>query len=143
MAKRVPRKSRRLTEEPTCNCILMCDDVLMSAKNKHTLAGVIGVIGVAHLPIVLGNYVAYVRISNVYGTQRIRVGLEHTAEAPLFEFMADLTGPQDPLGVHTLVVPIRPFQVESAGRYFFSARSENGSLLAGTPILIKNLNESQ
>lgn len=120
----------------------MCDDVLMSAKNKHTLAGVIGIIGVPQLPAMLGNYVAYVRISNVYGTQRIRVGLELESESPLFEFTADLGGPQDPLGVHTLVVPIRPFQVESAGRYFFFARSENGTLLAGTPILVKNLGEA-
>lgn len=141
MGKRTTRRTSKRTGDPTCNCIMLCDDVLMSAKNKHTLAGVIGVIGVAHVPATLGTYVAYIRISNVHGTQRVRVGLEDPAGAPVFQFVAELAGAQDPLGVHTLVVPIPHFEVKSAGRYYFEARSDSGSFLAGTPILINDLSE--
>src|SRR5438552_10287125 len=80
MAKRKKKSAAKLaTEPPTCNCLLLCDDVLVSRrKNKHTLQGVIGAIGVRQFPAVLGVYVAYLRVSNVYGSQKITVRFEKT-----------------------------------------------------------------
>ena len=49
--------------------------------------------------------------------------LEH--EYPLFgRFETDMPDDSDPLGVYTLVVPIRPFQIMEPGRYIFSAKSQ-------------------
>lgn len=139
MAKRkVSRRQGPTPETPTCNCALLCDDVLVShGHGKHTLSGIIGMIVVRALPAALGPYVTYVRISNVYGDQKVTVNLEHadTFEA-VFEFEATLPQPADPLGVYTLMVRIPPFSVSEAGRYMFNAKS-GGVPLAQSPIMIQ------
>lgn len=136
MAKRKRKSSRQSPPEtPTCNCALLCDDVVMSAKGKHTLVGIIGMITVPRLPAVLGGYVTYVRISNVYGNQKVRISLEHAKSGEsVFEFEVPLQQ-QDPLGVHTVIAPIPVFEVEEAGRYVFQAESR-GEPLAQSPIMV-------
>ena len=118
--------------------MLLCDDVLVSRrKNKHTLQGVIGAIGVRQFPAVLGVYVAYLRVSNVYGSQKITVRFEKTrTDQTVFEFEAQLPDQQDPLGVYTLAVDVPPFAVDEAGRYMLSALSDNLPL-AQSPIIIQ------
>lgn len=140
--KRTGRKKKgAVPETPTCNCALLCDDVLVSqGRGKHTLNGIIGAIGVEKLPAVLGWYVTYVRISNVYGEQRVIVNLEEAGTGePVFEFEAKMPEQADPLGVYTLVVPVPPFRVERAGRYMFNAKS-GGEILAQSPIIIQAAN---
>lgn len=124
---------RGLPETPTCNCVLLCDDVHMSARGKHTLVGIIGLVAVPRLPAIVGGFVAYVRLSNIYGTQRVRISLEDPrASTPAFEFDAPLQQ-RDPLGVYTVIAPIPPFAVQSAGRYAFQVESR-GEILAQSPI---------
>ncbi len=139
MAKKRPKKTPAPQESPTCNCIMLCDDVLVSTgKHKHTLAGVIGWIAVQEFPATIGGYVAYIRISNVYGTQSVTVSLEDPNDSTLLEFRADLVGDRGPLDVHTLVVPIPPFAVKKPGRYVFLAKDRDGLLLAMVPIQIQS-----
>ena len=128
----------RVPEAPTCNCALLCDDVVESkGKGKHTLMGIIGAIFVPQFPANLGVFVAYVRLSNVYGAQKVTIGLDHAASnAKIFEAEVELPDIQDPLGVYTLVMPIRPFRIEQPGRYLFSVKSA-GVPLAQSPILIQ------
>jgi hypothetical protein len=132
------RRRQAIPEAPTCNCALLCDDVLVSqGKAKHILQGVIGVIFVPEFPAVIGGFVSYVRVSNVYGAQKIVVNLENTRTgAVLFEFRVDMPTRSDPLGVYTLVVPVPPVEVAEAGRYMFSA-SSGGVPLAQSPIVIQ------
>ncbi len=135
--KKANRSKRSLPETPTCNCVLLCDDVLISAKGKHTLAGIIGVIAVPKLPAIVGGFVAYVRISNVYGDQRARVSLDHAKTGrAVFEFQVPLQQ-RDPLGVYTVVAPTPPFAVDEGGRYIFQVESR-GEVLAQSPIEIVN-----
>lgn len=136
MAKKKTAKTRRSPPEtPTCNCVLLCDDVVASAKGKHTLVGIIGLIVVPKLPAIIGNYVAYVRISNVYGNQDARISLDHAKTGdPVFEFQVPLKQ-KDPLGVYTVVAPIPPFAVQDDGRYVFQVESR-GEVLAQSPIEI-------
>ncbi len=149
LARRAPRwpgtrgilsliMSHPLNEAPTCNCILLCDDVLVSqAKGKHMLNGIIGVILVGGVPAILGGYVAYIRLSNVYGPQLVTVNLKLArTDDTIFEFDVKLPKEADPLGVYTLVVPIPLFQVAELGRYTFTAWS-NQLPLAQTPIMIQ------
>lgn len=132
------RSKGSLPESPTCNCVLLCDDVIISqGKGKHTLVGVIGTIGVAGLPAVLAGSVAYIRIQNVYGSQRLVARFEFAKDnRTLFEFEVELTGDPDPLNVFNIIVPIRPFKVLEPGMYWFSILS-GGAVLAQTPILIQ------
>jgi hypothetical protein len=142
MAKKGRSKSRAGTAEPpTCNCILLCDDVVISqGKGKHTLHGVIGTIVVPGLPAVLSafpnGYVAYVRVQNVYGNKMLEVTLDEAASGdPVFKFRADLPDKKDPLDVYTVCVPVIPFVIERAGLYWFTARCDGG-ILAQSPIRI-------
>jgi hypothetical protein len=122
MAKRVRRKTRSAVP-PTCNCLLLCDEVLIGqAKPKHYLQGIIGLIGVKEVPAVIGRFVAYVRISNVHGEQKISLVFEPAKGGDsLFTVEVGLPSQADPLGVYTLVIPVPPFVVPEAGRYMFSA----------------------
>lgn len=134
MAKRT-RKTK--LEAPQCNCIMLCDDVLMSAgRGKHNLMGVIGVVVIGQLPGILGGYVAYIRLSHVYGTQDIEVSFGKVDGAPLFAFRARVGNAEGPLGVHTIVVPIPPFRVEESGRYSLAAKAPDGKLIAASPVEI-------
>jgi hypothetical protein len=134
------RKSNPGTESPTCNCILLCDDVLVSVgKGKHFLQGVIGVIAVTKLPAVLGGYVAYVRVSNVYPAQVIEIKLERASDgAVLLDARPTFPPHPDPLGVYTFLAPVPPFRVEEPGRHLFTAY-HNGVPFAQTPIEIRLL----
>lgn len=136
MAKQ--RKKRRISEAPTSDCLLLCDDVLVSqGKNKHSLMGVIGAIGVTSFPSILGGYVAYARFSNVYAGQKINLKFTSAAtDEVLFEGVAEFPGAHDPLGVYTLVVPIRPFTIKQPGRYIFGAYHD-GIPIAASPVEIK------
>lgn len=65
-------KKRKVAVPPTCNCIILCDDIIQSvAKGKVNLVGLIGTIAVQSLPAVIGGYGVYVRGSNVHGDQKI------------------------------------------------------------------------
>jgi len=139
MAKRKgkARTPARPTEDPTCNCALLCDDVLISqGRGKHSLEGVIGAIAVTELPAVIGGFVTYVRLSNIYRDQVVSVSLDHadTGES-VFEFEATLPSKTDPLGICTLIVPTPTFEIRSAGRYIFAVKSR-GVPLAQSPINI-------
>jgi hypothetical protein len=136
MARKKAKKNGGL-EAPTSSCILLCDEVIVThAQDKHVLQGIIGVIGVPSLPAVLGGYVAYIRLSNVYGSQKVTVQFEDAESgATLFAFDAEFPAQSDPLGVYTLIVRIRPFAVEKAGRYLFSV-IYGGLPIASTPVMI-------
>lgn len=133
------RKSKKNggVEAPTSSCILLCDDVIVThAQDKHVLQGIIGVIGVRSLPAVLGGYVAYIRLSNVYSSQKVTVQFEEAdTGTALFAFEAGFPAQSDPLGVYTLIVRIRPFAVEKVGRYLFSV-IYGGVAIASTPVMI-------
>jgi len=137
MAKQRGRKKDRVPETPTCNCLVLCDDVVIShAKGKHTLYGIIGNIAPPSLPHIIGPFVAYIQISNIYAQQRVTVSFE-TGDAgePQWEFAAEFVSRSDPLQVHTLVARIPPFLIEKPGRYILRANHE-GIPLAQTPITI-------
>lgn len=136
MAKRGSDKAGSKSRvPPKCNCILLCDDVLISqGRAKHTLQGIIGTIVVGKLPIRLGGYVAYIRVQSVHGPKMLEVSLEEArTDRPVFQFRAEIPDRKDPLGVHTLCVPIIPFDIERDGIYWFVARNE-GVILAQSPI---------
>lgn len=135
MAKRRSPQKKSLPEAPTCNCVLLCDEVTQSAKGKHSLHGVIGIIAAPTIPAWIGGYVTYVRISNVYGLQTVRISLDRADDGvEVMAFDVQLN-PPDPLGVHTIVAVLPPFKVDQPGRYLFEAKS--GQLaLASSPIQI-------
>ncbi len=128
----------RLTEPPTCNCALLCNDVIVRhSRDMHTLEGVIGNIGVKQFPGVIGGSVCYVRLSNVYPSQTVRIALEDAGDGEdLFSFDIILPSKSDPLGVYTIIQRIPAFGVASPGRYMFTASSK-GIPLAQSPIMIQ------
>lgn len=136
-------KSRRKVgqtgaEPPTSSCLLICDDVIMStARGKHALQGVVNGIAVRELPALVGPYVAYVRLSNVYGSQKIQLKFAHgSTDDEVFSFEAEAPEQSDPLGVHTLILKIPQFEITADGRYLFSA-VHNGVPFASSPIVVK------
>jgi len=140
MAKKRPSRGRQVApnDPPTCNCALLCDDVIESrGRGKHTLVGIIGVIHVRQLPARLGGYVAYVRLSNIIGSPKVRIGLDEAAtNEEIFGGNVPLPSRNDPLGVYTLIIPVPAFQIERPGRYMFSVKSD-GVPLAESPIMIQ------
>jgi len=136
------KKKRSEAESPTSDCLLICDDVLVShGKDKHFLQGIIGTIIVRSLPATIGGYVAYVRLTNVYPSQSISLTFEDAdSNEELFRFNANLPQKSDPLGVYTLVLKIPPFGVTHPGRYIFCAR-HGGVPFAQSPIRIVLLEE--
>ncbi|HVS73159.1 MAG TPA: hypothetical protein VHQ47_18030 [Phycisphaerae bacterium] len=142
--KRKPAGSRPdpLSEAPTCSCLLLCDDVVIStAQDKHVLQGVIGSFGLPAVPAVAGNFVAYLRVSNVYPSQKLSVRFENASSGEvLFEFEAQFVSQKDPLEVHTLVSRIYPFEVKEFGRHILSA-VYNGMPVAQTPVYVVEMSE--
>jgi len=139
MAKRKPAKASTAPVPPTCSCLVLCDDVIVShGRDKHDLRGIIGAIGVPQLPAIAGNLVVYVRLSNVHSQQRVTVSFapadDHEAD-PLWEFDAQLVSRNDPLSVHTLVTRVPPFRVERGGRYVLTVKHD-GIPIAQTPVQI-------
>jgi len=145
MAKRRPRKAnpRNTPEAPTCSCALLCDEVLVAQRaGKHTLQGIIGTIMVQSFPARLGGYVAYIRLSNVYGTQKVTISLEDDGETErVFEGVLTISGSTQPLDVYNVVESVPVFDLKRPGRYIFSVKS-HGLTLASTPILIRGFLES-
>jgi hypothetical protein len=132
-------------ESPTSDCVLLCDDVIVSqGKHKHTLVGLIGLIGVPGFPAVIGGYVFYVRLSNVYsGGQKIVLRLSSAStDGTVMETEAMLPKESDPLGVYTLIAALPPFVVNEPGRYLFGAY-HNGVPIATSPILIQGPTEEK
>lgn len=141
MAKR-SRKSKPVREVPTCNCVLLCDDVVTSARGKHTLVGVIGMIAAQDFPTTLGGYVTYVRLSNIYPNQSVQIEMERAEDrTTMFQFDIKVREPE-PLGLYTFVVVVPPFVVDRPGKYWFQAVSD-GEPLAQSPIEIVSVRPSQ
>jgi hypothetical protein len=110
--------------------------LISQGKAKHFLQGIIGTIVVPALPAVIGGFVAYVRLCNVYDGQSISLTFENAGSAEiLFRFDAELPARSDPLGVYTMILPIPAFEVHERGRYIFSAM-HRGIPFAQSPILI-------
>lgn len=140
-SKRSPmarKRKARSVVPPTCNCIILCDDVVTSVgRNKHNLIGLINGINVPELPAVLGGFMAYVRGSNVHGEQTIRLTLEAADnEEEILGLEGQFTKETDPLSVYTVVLKLPPFKVEREGRYLFSAK-HNGVAIAQMSLNIR------
>lgn len=137
MAKK-KRKPAGPSVSPTCSCLLMCDDVVVShGRDKHRLEGIIGTMAVPWVPHPVRGGVVYVRVSNVHQRQRITVRLGHADDdhGALWEIEAEIVNLNAPLDVHTLVAKMPPFVVEKPGRYLLEARY-NGVAIASVPINI-------
>jgi hypothetical protein len=135
MAKR--RRKKAGGEAPTSDCVLLCDDVLISqGTGKHSLLGVIGGITVAGFPAVLGGYMAYARFSNVYAGQKITLKLiSASTEESLLETEISFPAQSEPLGVYTVVTKVPHFIAREPGRYLFGAYHD-GIPVATSPIVI-------
>jgi hypothetical protein len=121
----------------TCNCALLCDDVLQShIKGKHTLVGIIGAIVTPSVPTAFGPCMCYVRLANLVTAKTIVVSLEHADSAEeVLSFQVDVPEQDHPLGVCTIVAPLPPMALDKAGPYLFSVKSD-GFLLAQSPIAV-------
>lgn len=137
MAKRKGKTTR--SGSPTCSCLLLCEDVIVShGKDKHTLTGIIGAMAAPRFPAVLGNFVAYVRVSNVHLQQSVVVSFEAPDGSTCWEIEAEFVNANLPLDVYTLVARIPPFQARNPGRYMLKA-AHAGVPLAHTPIQVQSL----
>jgi hypothetical protein len=134
------RKKKAAGEAPTSDCLLLCDDVLVSqGKHKHSLMGVISIVGVPELPAVLGGYVAYCRFSNVYAGRKLKFKLSRAStDETLLQMDAEFPAETDPIGVYTLILALPPFAVREPGRYIFGAY-DDGVPIAESPIQIQTL----
>jgi hypothetical protein len=138
MARKRKRSTRASSEPPTSSCLLICDDVLQStATGKRIFHGIIDLIVVSSMPADIGPFAAYIRLSNVYGSQRILINLINAAtDQEVFRFEAQSPVQSDPLATHTLILRIERFAVCEPGRYIFSA-SHAGVPFAQSPIIIR------
>jgi hypothetical protein len=109
---------------------------MSQGKGKHFLQGIIGAIGVPELPAIIGGFVAYVRLSNVYTGQNVKLTFENAQGEALFEISPPFPSQADPLGVHTLIIGIPPFPISEAGRYMFVA-NHGGIPIASSPVAIR------
>jgi hypothetical protein len=139
MAKRAKKKLAG-GEPPMCNCLLLCDDVIVShGRDKHVLQGVIGTIGLKGIPAVSGGHVVYLRLSNVYPNSKITVSFTNAeTDQQLWEFKAEFVAGTQPLGVHTMIVRVPPFQVNKAGRHMLAV-NHNGIPIVQTPITVHDV----
>lgn len=144
MAKKRTRRTRKEVEPPTSSCLLICDDVLISAgRDKHTLHGVIGTIVVLECPARVGPYVAYVRLSNVYSKQEIELIFRKADDDEMvFSFKAKSPASSNPLHTHTLIVKIPQFEIPSAGRYIFTAE-HGGVEFAQSRFEVKSIDQQE
>lgn len=131
------QKREAVARPATCDCALLCDDVVEShLKGKHTLVGIIGGIVVARLPHAFGPCMCYVRLANLLTEKTVVLMLEN-ADSGEDVLKAEVKVPEQdhPLGVCTIVAPIPRFVIEKAGRYLFSAKCD-GLPLAQSPIVV-------
>ena len=140
----MPRKKPKPTPPPavnvppTCSCLLLCDDVVIShAHDKHMLQGVIGAIAVPALPSKLGGFVVYMRLSNVHAQQNVIVKFEHAASGDVLWELAAIVIQQDPLQVNTLVTRVPAFDISKDGRYMVTAY-HGSEILAQIPVIVHN-----
>jgi hypothetical protein len=145
MAKRPRASSRRgPSVSPTCSCLVLCDDVIIShGRDKHQLNGIIGAMAVPFVPSVATAGVVYVRVSNVHQHQKITVRLVRADDdhEPLWAIEAEIINQNKPLDVHTLVAKVPPFLVKQAGRHVLEAMYD-GVQIASVPIMIQAQFES-
>lgn len=132
-------RKRKLAVPPTCNCIILCDDIVQSiTKGKLSLVGLIGTIVVPELPAIIGGYGVYVRGSNVHGDQKIRLVIETDDGDEVLGLDAGFTKDTNPLAEYTLVTRLPPFRIEQAGKYLFSAK-HNGVPIAQMQLMIAQI----
>ena len=130
------KATKATAESPTSSCLLICDEVTLGiGRDRHTLHGVVNVITVDEKPAKVGPFVAYVRLSNVYPSQKIELKFCTAGEDEVFRMDAEAPKTSDPLGVHTLILVIPQFTVEAGGRYIFSV-SHGGVPFATSPIQV-------
>lgn len=137
MAKKRPKATKGTAEAPTSSCLLLCDDVLMSVgKSKSILQGVVDYIAVPSVPAVVGPYVAYVRLSNVYAHAEIVLRFCHVdSDDEVFSLNARAPEGSNPLGTHTLILRLPPFPVSEVGKHTLQAL-HGGIAFAESPIMI-------
>jgi len=133
---------RRRTESPTCNSLLLCQDIVESrVTGQRVLQGIVELVRSSTFPAVVGPFAAFMRLSNVYGQQQIRVALQRgDTQESLFAFIATTHPRADPLGVVTSVIAIPPFIIPAAGRYIFSA-THDGLEIASSPLFFEQTEE--
>lgn len=140
MAKKPPASTRRAPSvSPTCSCLVLCDDVVVShGRDKHRLEGIIGAMNVPFVPHPVAGGVVYARVSNVHQNQRLTVTLVRADDdhQPLWEIEAEIVNRNEPLDVYTLMARVPPFMVKHAGRYLLEARHK-GIPIASVPIMIR------
>ncbi len=128
-----PAKPKK-THAPTCSCLLLCEDVVVShASDKHNLIGIVGSIFVREVPTVVGGYVAYARTSNSHGDEKVELVIRRPSDnEPVMRIQASFQS-ATPLSVFTLVARLPAFRIDEPGRHMFSAES-GGNILAQTPV---------
>lgn len=127
--------------QPTCSCLVLCDDVVVShAFGKHQLSGIIGAMNVPFVPHPVPGGVVYVRVSNVHGNEQLTVRLVRADNdhEPIWEIQAEIVNRNEPLDVHTLVARVPAFEVQSAGRYLLEAR-HMGVPICTVPIQVNTM----
>jgi hypothetical protein len=138
MAKKKKKATRQSAEAPTSSCLLICEDVFVGAGSaKHILHGIISEIFVPALPVTIVQAVAYVRLTNVYAEQNIALSFANVGTGvELFRFNSQSPKDSNPLGTHTLILKIPPFEITETGRYIFSAL-HNDIAFAECPVTVK------
>jgi hypothetical protein len=133
MAKKKVQPSE--AEPPTSSCLLICEDILVSpSRDKHYLQGVISKIVVPKLPVTIGPLAAYVRLSNVYGSQQIEIAFSGGGEdKPIFSFVATSPPSSNPLETQTIMLGLPVIKLKKPGRHVFSA-SHGGVPFATTNV---------
>ena len=125
-------------EPPTHSCLLICNDVVRSVRSgQNSIEGVVDRITVPDVPALVGPFVAYIRLGNVYSRQKIKFNFCHESDDKAF-FNLSTMSPEDsnPLETHTLVVRIEEFEIHQGGRYLFSALHDNVAF-AVCPIVVE------
>jgi hypothetical protein len=133
MAKKRVQPSE--AEPPTSSCLLICEDILVSpSRDKHYLQGVISKIVVPKFPAMIGPLAAYVRLSNIYGSQQIEISFTSGEyEKPIFSFVAISPPSSNPLETQTIMLGLPVIKLKKTGRYLFSA-SHGGVPFATTTV---------
>ena|SRR6266700_1245424 len=110
MAGKRKKIKRGQAEPPTVNCLLLCADVRESRKHRtHTLEDVVNVIVVPGVPVSVGGLVLYMRMSNVYGLQRVKVSWQHESDEETDYAFEIQTHPlANPLGLVTTCESLPP-----------------------------------
>lgn len=130
MAKRRSRAKAAAPETPTCHCLLICDDVLESkARRKLTLVGVVDGVLATKFPALVGGFVVYARLSNIYGDQKVYLEIGRADETgPKLQCPA-IVKARDPLGVATIITTVPAIPVDRPGRFMLSLMWHNQAII--------------